>query len=188
MRKILAPTFTSNKLRRMFELMKRCTKNLELSVEYQGDRTEIDLKRLFSVFTVDIISTCCFSMDLKDFRNPESEMLISARKFFNVSRLKMAFSMAIPKPILALSGFDINDNSAIDFFAKFATEVINTRRKYANDKNSLSKKQEDFLQILIDATAELKEDGNMSLNRQQDISNSYAKQEDKLDDTHQVSK
>lgn len=135
-----------------------------MSIEFQGQgqtkRKEIDLKRLFSVFTVDIISTCCFSMDLKDFRDPESEMLISARKFFNVSRLKMAFYMAVPKPLLALSGFDINDNSSIEFFARFAQEVINTRRKYAADKNSLTKKQEDFLQILIDAAAEHNRDRN----------------------------
>lgn len=174
MRKILAPTFTTNKLKRMYDLMKRCTKNLESSIEYAGECQEIDLKRLFSVFTVDIISTCCFSMDLKDFRDPESQMLISARKFFNVSRLKMAYSMAIPKQILALSGFDINDNSSIEFFAKFATEVINTRRKYANDKNSLTKKQEDFLQILIDAVGEAKKpqdmkDSKLDFNDQQDL-------------------
>lgn len=146
----------------MFELMKQCTRNLVLSIEYQGKgENEIDLKRVFSVFTVDIISTCCFSMDLKDFRNPESEMLISARKFFNVSRPKMAFSMALPKSLLAISGFDINDNSSIEFFARFAQQVINTRRKYASltpltaaANNANFKKKEDFLQILIDAAAE----------------------------------
>lgn len=161
MRRILAPTFTGNKLRRMFELMKNCTQNLQLSIQHQGSETEIDLKRLFSVFTVDIISTCCFSMDLKDFRDPESEMLISARKFFNVSRPKMAFYMALPKPLLAYSGFDINDNSSIEFFARFAQEVINTRRKFAMNPNSIKKKQEDFLQILIDAAAEFNSKKNL---------------------------
>lgn len=153
LRKILAPTFTSNKLKKMYELMKRCTKNLSNSIEYQGNQ-EIDLKKLFSVFTVDVISTCCFSMDLKDYRHPDSEILTSARKFFNVSRLKMAFYMAIPKQLLAISGFDINDTTSIDFFARFATEIINKRRKLSAQKTTQYKKQDDFLQILIDAAAE----------------------------------
>lgn len=159
LRKILAPTFTSNKLKRMYELMKRCTRNLQSSIEMQNGQ-EIDLKKLFSVFTVDIISTCCFSMDLKDYRNPESDLLLSARKFFNVSRFKMGFSVAVPKQLLAMFGFDINDTTSIDFFARFATEIINKRRALSlrqnfpqNNKN----KQDDFLQILIDAASEFNE-------------------------------
>lgn len=153
LRKILAPTFTSNKLKKMFELMKRCTRNLEMSINHQRGH-EIDLKKLFSVFTVDVISTCCFSMDLKDYRHPDSEILISARKFFNVSRLKMAFAMAIPKQLLAISGFDINDTGSIDFFARFAQEIINARRKLSSQQRHHYKKQDDFLQTLIDAAAE----------------------------------
>jgi cytochrome P450 len=156
LRKILAPTFTSNKLKKMFELMKRCTKNLEMSINYQRD-SEIDLKKLFSVFTVDVISTCCFSMDLKDYRHPDSEILISARKFFNVSRLKMAFAMAIPKQLLAWSGFDINDTTSIEFFARFAQEIINKRRQLSSQQKLQYKKQDDFLQTLIDAAAEFNE-------------------------------
>lgn len=156
LRKILAPTFTSNKLKRMYDLMKRCTKNLQNSIEYQSN-DDIDLKKLFSVFTVDVISTCCFSMDLKDYRHPDSEILTSARKFFNVSRLKMAFYMSIPKQLLAISGFDINDTTSIDFFARFATEIINKRRLLSKQKSVQYKRQDDFLQILIDAAAEFNE-------------------------------
>jgi len=158
LRKILAPVFTSNKLKKMYDLMKRCTKNLQHSIDSQANM-EVDLKKLFSVFTVDVISTCCFSMDLKDYRHPDSEILQSARKFFNVSRFKMAFSMAVPKQLLALCGFDINNVSSIDFFARFATEIINKRRKIAEmNQNNASygqtKKQDDFLQTLMDAAAE----------------------------------
>ena len=160
MRKILAPTFTSNKLKKMFELMKRCTKNLEKSIELQAGQ-EIDLKKLFSVFTVDVISTCCFGMDLKDYRDPESPLLLSARKFFNVSRFKMATSILVPKSLLALSGFDINDTTSIEFFYRFATEIINKRRKLIEQQEKQQKskhfartKFDDFLQTLIEAAAE----------------------------------
>lgn len=165
MRKILAPTFTSNKLKKMFDLMKRCTKNMQNSIEYQGDQ-EIDLKKLFSVFTVDIISTCCFSLDLKDYRHPDSEILTSARKFFEVSRFKMTFYNALPKSILALTNFDINDVSSIEFFGRFATEIINKRRQLgakslasnnASNQQNQVKKQDDFLQTLIDAASEFNE-------------------------------
>lgn len=162
----------------MFELMKKCTQNLQLSIQHQGNETEIDLKRLFSVFTVDIISTCCFSMDLKDFRDPESEMLISARKFFNVSRPKMAFYMALPKPLLAYSGFDINDNSSIEFFARFAQEVINTRRRFAMNPNLINKKQEDFLQILIDAAEEFNSKKNLEANDHDEADEINSEQQD----------
>lgn len=156
LRNTLAPVFTSSKLKRMYELMKRCTRNLQNSIECQSSH-EIDLKQLFSVFTVDVISTCCFSMDLKDYLHPNSEILTSARKFFNVSRLKMAFYTAIPKQLLAASGFDINDTLSIDFFARFATEIINKRRELSAQKSIQYKKQDDFLQTLIDAAAEFNE-------------------------------
>lgn len=132
--------------------MKKCTKNLQNSIDVQKNN-EIDLKQVFSVFTVDVISTCCFSMDLKDYLDSNSELLTSARKFFNVSRLKMAFYMTIPKQLLAISGFDINDTLSIDFFARFAQEIINKRRELAQ-KSIHYKKQDDFLQTLIDAAAE----------------------------------
>lgn len=150
MRCMLAPIFTSQKLKKMFELMKKCTLNLQKSIESQKD-TEIDLKRLFSVFTVDVISTCCFSMDLRDYRHPDSEILLSARSFFTVSRLKMACGMILPKPFLRAIKFDINDTTSIDFFQKFAQNIINKRRKLAELKKDSFKKQDDFLQVLIDA-------------------------------------
>lgn len=155
-RTTLAPVFTSSKLKKMFELMKRCTKNVQASIERQNGQ-EIDLKQMFSVFTVDIISTCCFSMDLKDYLHPNSEILVSARKFFNVSRFKMAIAAAIPKTLLAAIGFDINDNLSIEFFGRFGAEIIRKRRELA--KQSIhSKKQDDFLQTLIDAATKFSED------------------------------
>lgn len=164
MRKILAPTFTSNKIKRMYELMKRCTSNLSNSIA-SNNKSEIDLKKVFSVYTVDVISTCCFSMDLKDYRHPESEVLLNARKFFEVSRFKMGFYMAIPKQLLATFGFDINDTSAINFFERFAMEIINKRRELAKPgAASAYKKKDDFLQILIDAAANFSERGKVSVN------------------------
>lgn len=156
LRKILAPIFTSNKLKKMFELMKRCTKNMQDSIVTYGD-SEVDLKKLFSVFTVDVISTCCFSMDIKDYRHPNSEILISARKFFSVTKLKMTVYAAIPKSILSFFGFDINNTDSIDFFARFATEIINKRRKLADSLATRDKKQDDFLQTLMEAAARFNE-------------------------------
>lgn len=157
-RTTLAPVFTSSKLKKMFDLMKRCTKNVQDSIEKQNGQ-EIDLKQMFSVFTVDIISTCCFSIDLKDYLHPNSEILVSARKFFNVSRFKMAVAAAIPKTLLAAIGFDINDNLSIEFFGKFGAEIIRKRRELA--KQSVhSKKQDDFLQTLIDAATKFNEHKN----------------------------
>lgn len=157
-RTTLAPVFTSSKLKKMFDLMKRCTKNVQDSIEKQNGQ-EIDLKQIFSVFTVDIISTCCFSIDLKDYLHPNSEILVCARKFFNVSRFKMAIAAAIPKTLLAAIGFDINDNLSIEFFGRFGAEIIRKRRELA--KQSVhSKKQDDFLQTLIDAATKFSENKN----------------------------
>lgn len=153
MRCMLAPIFTSQKLKKMFELMQNCVFNLQDSILKQ-DGKQIDLKRLFSVFTVDVISTCCFSMDLKDYRHPDSEILLSARSFFNVSRFKMACGMILPKLLLRALKFDINDVKSIDFFQRFAQNIINKRRKLAELKGKDFKKQDDFLQVLIDAASE----------------------------------
>lgn len=157
MRATLAPIFTSQKLRKMFEMMKKCTNNLHDAIlSHEGK--EVDLKRLFSVFTVDVISTCCFSIDLKDYRHPDSEILLSARKFFNVSRFKMACGMMLPKRFLQAINFDINDTDSIAFFQRFAQNIITKRRMIAEQSSTANpnnkagaKKQDDFLQVLIEA-------------------------------------
>ncbi|KAG9508787.1 Cytochrome P450 3A56, partial [Fragariocoptes setiger] len=151
LRCLLAPIFTSNKLKRMFELMKRCTSHLQTAIASHNGQ-EVDLKKLFAVYTVDVISACCFSMDLKDYRHPDSQILSSARRFFEVSKFKMAFGMTLPRHLLRAIGFDINDTTSIDFFEKFATDIINKRRQLlAKQVNANSAKPDDFLQILLDA-------------------------------------
>lgn len=174
LRKVLAPTFTSSKLKRMFEIMKTCVNNLSASIA-RDSQDEIDLKRIFSVYTVDVISACCFSMDLKDYRHPDSEILSSARNFFNVSRFKMFLSVAMPKQFLSLIGFDINEANSIDFFGRFARDIIAQRRKLAAANGVTNKKQDDFLQLLIDAAGRF--------NDRSTAQEFYKKQQDVADNT-----
>lgn len=62
----LTPTFTSKKMKMMFEIVREIGECFEQVLQNLArSETEVDLKDLFSCFTIDVIGSCAFGVECK---------------------------------------------------------------------------------------------------------------------------
>jgi hypothetical protein len=97
----LTPTFTSGKMKMMFQTLVDCEPNLLQKIE--NDRVAkvpTDIKEALGCFTTDIIGSCAFGLDCNTFAEENSPFREYGRKVFNFNGLrlfKLTFSASFPK-------------------------------------------------------------------------------------------
>jgi cytochrome P450 family 6 len=142
----LTPTFTSGKMKMMFQTLVDCEPNLLQKIE--NDRVAgvpTDIKEALGCFTTDIIGSCAFGLDFNTFGEENSPFREYGRKVFtfNTSRLlKLFFASTFPKTAIAL-GVAQTQQDISKFFSKVVKDTVSYR-----EKNNYTRK--DFLQLLID--------------------------------------
>ncbi|KAG8267663.1 hypothetical protein J6590_047247 [Homalodisca vitripennis] len=74
MRTKLTPTFTSGKMKNMFQLMGRCADQLQDHIDRVVlQKGEFEVKDLIARFTTDIIATCAFGLEVNSIENRDDE-------------------------------------------------------------------------------------------------------------------
>jgi cytochrome P450 family 6 len=142
----LTPTFTSGKMKMMFQTLVDCEPNLLQKIE--NDRVAkvpTDIKEALGCFTTDIIGSCAFGLDFNTFAEENSPFREYGRKVFtfNTSRLlKLFLASTFPKTAHAL-GIALTQKDISKFFSKVVKDTVSYR-----EKNNYTRK--DFLQLLID--------------------------------------
>ncbi|XP_018339415.1 PREDICTED: cytochrome P450 9e2-like isoform X3 [Trachymyrmex septentrionalis] len=93
MRKLLSPSFTSSKMKMMFELMCQCAENLTNFVTTQSGETAKtnNMKDLLSKYTNDTIATCAFGIEVDSFKNPKNEFFSLGMEALSFNKPWMAF-------------------------------------------------------------------------------------------------
>ncbi len=90
-RSVLSPTFTSGKIRKMFECFNKCGKSFVQCVKEQypikdgNDGHRVIVQDVVSKFTVAVIGEAAFGMDTKALTDPNSEFLKHARIASNIT-------------------------------------------------------------------------------------------------------
>ncbi|XP_015840000.1 probable cytochrome P450 6a14 isoform X2 [Tribolium castaneum] len=118
----LSPTFTSGKMKQMFQTLVDCVPQLLQQID---KNVPVDIKEVLGCFTTDIIGSCAFGLECKTFEDENSPFREYGRKFFQVSNLKIAKFL----------------------FSDFFISVVEDTVKY-REKHNLVRK--DFMQLLID--------------------------------------
>lgn len=83
----LSPTFTSGKMKQMFELMREVGAEfnaymLSMRLDEKTKMFRQDFRDLFSRLLVDNIASCAFGIRTNSFRDPDNEFSKSTRKIF----------------------------------------------------------------------------------------------------------
>lgn len=102
MRRKLTPTFTTGKIKSMFETMVECAKRMEESLLEKEQCLEV--KTLCSCFTMDAAVCCFFGIDCDSFKNPNADFRVVGKKTLSVDvamRIKRFLGAAAPE----LAGF-----------------------------------------------------------------------------------
>lgn len=150
----LTPTFTSGKMKMMFDTLIDCGGPLLDSVEKHGDQP-IDIKEVLGNFTTDVIGSCAFGLECSSFDGEESDFRKHGKKFFNFSLKPRAvdlFGGAFPNLTRKL-GLDTMSQDFIDFIMGIVKENIDFR-----EKNNF--KRNDFFQLLMELKRQSEEEGS----------------------------
>lgn len=160
-RALMSPTFTSSKMRKMFKLMDVCADDLvdcigeQLSAHEEKtgkpDSFVLPTKETFSLYTLDGIATCCYSIKIGRKKGEFSIYSSSARSNL-VRELLPVFTFSLPRQIALmilptfLQRFLTQDPQEFLTMASRINDIIENRVKNAS-------KYDDLLQILLNSNS-----------------------------------
>jgi cytochrome P450 family 6 len=145
MRAKLTPTFTSRKMKMMFntvlDISGQMIEYIEKSIKQSPD---LEMKEILSQFTTDVIGNVAFGLQLNSMEDPNSQFRKYGRKVFNppwYSSLKVLFLTCFPNLSKKLN-LMITDVEVSNFFLGSIQETVEYR-----EKNNIMRN--DFLNLLI---------------------------------------
>ncbi|XP_023709398.1 probable cytochrome P450 6a14 isoform X4 [Cryptotermes secundus] len=149
----LTPTFTSGKMKMMFQRLVECGDELKLCLEnIAGRGGVIEIKDILARFSTDVISSCAFGIECNCLKNEDAEFRQWGRKVFDpsVKRIITAILSGIAPVVLDKLKLSTLDSDVSKYFLKMVQETVEYR-----EKNNV--KRNDFMQLLI----QLKEKGSL---------------------------
>ncbi|KAK5641474.1 hypothetical protein RI129_010021 [Pyrocoelia pectoralis] len=159
MRATLSPSFTSNKIKSMFVLMKECSRQFSSFYLKKGGMVTIELKDAFSRFTNDVIATAGFGVKCDSLEEPRNEFYLMGRELTNFQGWKGLLSlMKIFMPtITRLLKLSMFDKAVADFFRSIVRETIKIR-----EEQNITRP--DMIHLLMQAgTGQLKDEKDVSV-------------------------
>ncbi|XP_060066276.1 cytochrome P450 3A8-like [Ylistrum balloti] len=175
-RATITPTFSSGKLRQMIPLIQETCNTLvktSRNAMKTGDNGQVEMRRLFAGFTMDVISSTAFGIQVDSQGNPDDLFVKHAKKMFDVSLTKpwMLLVLFFPalRPLLMKLGVCLFPKDSMAYFRKLTIQLLEERRR--NRQTG----RKDFLQLVIDAqegkteTEDQDSDGEDSLPKQNKV-------------------
>ena len=149
LRSKLTPTFTSGKMKMMFNLMNECAEELKDFLLAPASRNEIlEVKEIMAKFTTDIIGNCAFGIKCNSLKDPDSEFRNMGRKVVEPSLSNVVRRLL--GLLLPMLGIRVLPWEVTQFFISAVKETIAYREKHNVVRN-------DFMQLLI----QLKNEGKV---------------------------
>jgi len=150
----LSPTFTSGKMKMMFQTLVDCGQELGSILEKSASNEEIiEIKDILARYSTDIISSCAFGIQCNCLKNPDAEFRQWGRKIFEPSLRNSILSFiaqTVPK-LLSMLKLNILDPSISKYFRNMVEETVNYR-----ERNNI--KRNDFMHLLIQIKNKVKLD------------------------------
>lgn len=143
MRAKLTPTFTSGKMKMMFETLVNISDEMIDHLK-ANESFDIEMKDILSRFTTDIIGNVAFGLDVNSIKNPNTMFRQMGRKVFETTSmrlLKIFFITTFRETSMKL-GLRFNDKDVSDFFLSSIRDTVEYR-----EKNDI--KRNDFLSLLL---------------------------------------
>ncbi|XP_075212052.1 putative cytochrome P450 6a21 [Lycorma delicatula] len=171
----LTPTFTSGKLKMMFEPIKECCNEGVLFLKDKIGQ-DVDARSLMGKFIVKIIANVSFGISIDTFNEKEAmqnEFVKATSNFFKPSiglLLKFMALNSCPK-IRKIIKFKLVDDDINNFFQKITKDIIKVREESNTRRN-------DFLQIMLDEKK--REQGLLKNDNKPTSCNEYEKEDQEL--------
>jgi cytochrome P450 family 6 len=145
LRSKLSPTFTSGKMKMMFQTLVDCGQELEKFFEQPANREDvIEVKEVLARFATDVIASCAFGIQCNCLNDPDAEFRRWGRKLFEPSinqNVRDLLYFLIPSIAIALR-IPNTPPDISNFFTKVVEETVEYREQSNVHRN-------DFMQLLI---------------------------------------
>lgn len=127
-----SPAFTGSKMRKMFDLVSVVGKQSAETIKEQIDKTGsiFEMKDFLMKFTVDVIATCAFGLEVNSFKNPNNEFQSIAKKSTNFNNtatsLKFVGFTMFPN-LMKFFKIKFFDSEVTEFFQTAIVSVMKER-------------------------------------------------------------
>ncbi|KAK0084737.1 hypothetical protein PV325_006491 [Microctonus aethiopoides] len=147
LRSKLTPIFTSTKIKRMFHLLIDCHKVFEeLIINKALNNSTVEVRDLAGKFTIDIIGTCAFGIQINSLTHENSKFYKTIKKISRPNYKTTLWRMlrtSLPK-IYNLLGIQLFDSEVTDFFQDIVSQMVLQRECEQDNKRN------DFMDLLIE--------------------------------------
>ncbi|XP_032682974.1 cytochrome P450 9e2-like [Odontomachus brunneus] len=134
MRNTLSPSFTASKMKVMFELVSKCSREFS---EYLADHPEecssVDTKEIFRRYTTDVIATSAFGINVNSMKDRDNEFFtrgVDSTQLFNSFSFMLKFMLFRMSPrLMKALGMNFFPPATSQFFKKIVAETIKTREE-----------------------------------------------------------
>ncbi|XP_029910105.1 thromboxane-A synthase-like [Myripristis murdjan] len=150
-RGILTPSFSGAKLKEMVPLINTTINTLMNILNAHAKSGEaFDIHRCFNCFTMDVIATVAYGIQLDSQSNPDDRFVHFAKKYFIAPAFNPLMLLVVAFPFLKvplLSLFPNKSRAEMDsFFINCIQRIIKER-----DEQPPEQRRRDFLQLMLDA-------------------------------------
>lgn len=146
LRSKLSPTFTSGKMKFMFDIMVKLSEAMSKNLAKSADNEdEIEFRDVFSRYGTDVIGNTAFGIHCNSISNPDNEFRRKSKKSFEPGlwlKFRLIFAFAYPKLARKLS-VKITDTKLSEFFTNIVRQNIEYRKVNQIVRN-------DFFQLLME--------------------------------------
>lgn len=164
----LTPTFTSGKLKMMFQTLVDCSKQFIVEMDKHAGKESVNIKNYLCRFTTDIIGSCAFGIECNSLKDPNVDFNKYGQSVFEagvIEGMKGLFGFAAPNLARALR-LCLNKPDVSRFFLKVIGDTVDYR-----EKGNIYRK--DFMHLLL----QLKNRGQVSGDDDRDIISKQQKEE-----------
>ncbi|XP_054848761.1 cytochrome P450 3A29-like isoform X2 [Eublepharis macularius] len=149
-RTVLSPTFTSGRLKEILPIINRNGEKLLKNVQKKVDNDEpTTMKDLFGAYSMDVITSTSFSIDIDSMNNPNDPFIMHVKKFLKFSLFNPVLLLVVIFPFLVPVLDKLNVTLAPASFMNFFTNVINKIKKDRRKNDHTNRV--DFLQLMVDS-------------------------------------
>ncbi|XP_059105033.1 cytochrome P450 3A31 [Peromyscus eremicus] len=149
-RALLSPTFTSGKLKEMFPIIEQYGDILVKYLRREAEKGKpITVKEVFGAYSMDVITSTSFGVNVDSLNNPKDPFVEKARKLIRFDFFDPLFMSVVLFPFLTpiyeMLNVSMFPKDSIAFFKKFVD------RMKENRLDSNQKHRVDFLQLMMNA-------------------------------------
>ncbi|XP_067659545.1 cytochrome P450 3A29-like [Haliotis asinina] len=154
LRKIISPTFSAGKLRKMCRGLNLCAKKLTKNFVRAAENGEVvDLKQYFGAFTMDAIGSTAFGIDIDSQNNFNNSFIRETKKVFDNAFLANPAIFLITlfpelTPVLKMFGMTALPKTTNKFFTQAIREMVKQRRSEPEEERA---RRVDFLELMLNA-------------------------------------